>query len=223
MNILVTFSRLCLSLSCLNNSHSKVFPMHGSDRLKPNAMHGLLKLKSCHIDREVTPFQVLSVSTNLTMVVLSCFALTDCKLQYNLSLNASNQVFTAKHKPIGGRHQVFDSLGWMGGDKELESVRMWTHKAGVITLPVSKTIVGQLVGCPNVLVGVVIRREGLRSVFVSPHGLSVVISLPFSSLADLHSSKVTHCCWYSLFRHSSLHLELTCTFFSPVFFLVSQP
>lgn len=42
-----------------------------------------------------------------------------------------------------------------------------------------------------VLVGVVVGSKGLRSVFVSPPGLSVVISFPFSSLADLHSSKVT--------------------------------
>lgn len=36
-------------------------PGCGSDRWKPNATSGLLRLKMCRIDREVTPFQALSV------------------------------------------------------------------------------------------------------------------------------------------------------------------
>lgn len=87
-------------------SFSNEPPGHGSDRWKPNATHRLLKLKWCHIDREVTPFQVLSVRANfLRMEMLSHFALKDCKLQYNSSLNVSNQELAPKHKPIVGWHQ----------------------------------------------------------------------------------------------------------------------
>lgn len=90
-------------------------PGHGSDRWKPNAMHGLLMLKWCRIDREVKPFQVLSVWINLRMVMLSHFALKDCKLQYNSSLNVSNQELTPKHKPIRGGHQ--SGMHWREREK----------------------------------------------------------------------------------------------------------
>lgn len=80
-------------------------PGHGSDRWKPNATHRLLNLRRHHIDREVTPFQVLSVRANLRMEMLSHFAVKDCKLQYDSSLNVSNQELAPKHKPIAGWHQ----------------------------------------------------------------------------------------------------------------------
>lgn len=84
-------------------------------------------------------------------------------------------------------------------------------------MTVLKAFVEQSALCMLVLVGVVVRSKRLRSVLVSPCNLSVVISLPFSSLDDLHSSEVTGCCWYSLFKHSSLHLDLLHHTPSPVF------
>ncbi len=71
----------------------------------PMALHRLLKLKWCPIDREVTPFQVLSVRADLRMVMLSRFALKDSKLQHNSRLNVLNQELCRKHKPIFGWHQ----------------------------------------------------------------------------------------------------------------------
>lgn len=160
----------------------------------PMQRHRLLKLKWCHIDREVTPFQVLSVEANFRMVMLSQFAPKDSKLQYNSSLNVSNQRLATKHKPIRGWHQSVMHWGEREAMKNRTSVWTYICEACVITQPVSAAIVGRLVGCTHILVGVVVRSKGLRYVFVSPQGLSVVISLPFSSLADLHSSKVTGCC-----------------------------
>lgn len=120
---------------------------HGSDRWKPNAMSRLLTLKWCHIDREVAPFQVLSVRVNLRMVMLSHFSLKDRKLQYNSSLNASNQTLASKHKPIRCWHQSV--MHWRERE-EITNGKVHGRrfkKLCVITQPVSKAIVGRLVGC----------------------------------------------------------------------------
>lgn len=120
---------------------------HGSDRWKPNAMNRLLTIKWCHIDREVTPFQVLSVRVNLRMVMLSHFSLKDHKLQYNSCLNASNQTLTPKHKPIRCWHQSV--MHWRERE-EITNGKVYGRrfaKLCVITQLVSKAIVGRLVGC----------------------------------------------------------------------------
>lgn len=153
----------------------------------------LLKVKWCHIDREVTPFQVLSVREELRTVMLSQ-SLKDCKLQNNSSFNVSNQKLAPIHKPIAGWHQSVMHLGERKGIKNRTVYERRSTKQGVIIQSVLKAFVKWPVLCIEVLVRVVVRSKRLRPVFVSPCSLSVVISLPFSSLADLHSSKVTGCC-----------------------------
>lgn len=111
-----------------------------------------LKLKWCHIDREVTPFQLLSVRAELRMVMLSQF-LKDCKLQNNSSLNVPNQELAPKHKPIAAWHQSVIHWGEWEGIKEQESLWTEIYEACVVIQPVLKAFVEWLVGCMQVLVG----------------------------------------------------------------------
>lgn len=66
-------------------------------------------------------------------------------------------------------------------------------QSSMLSLSLSKAFVGWVVGC----IGLGWSLAGLSSVFVSPPGLPFLISVPFSFLADLYSSKVTDCSWYS--------------------------
>lgn len=117
-------------------SFTNELPGCGSDRWKPNAMSGFLNVKWCRIDREVTPFHVLSVRAVLRMVILSHFALKGCKLQYNSSLNVSNQELAPKHKPIRDWHQPV--MHW-GEREEINNSKVYERR---FTKPVSKAIVG---------------------------------------------------------------------------------
>lgn len=108
---------------------------YGSERWKFNAMNRLLRLKWCQIDREVTPFQVLSVGVNLWR---AHFGLKDSKLQYNSSLNASD------HKRTYWR-RFAKSVLWLSLCLQLLLGSWWA-----------------------LLVGLVVRRNILRSTFVFP-------------------------------------------------------
>lgn len=104
-----------------------------------------------------------------------------------------------KHKPIGGWHQSVIHK------REREEIKkVYSCRFALSFSPRLKLLFGSWWA---VLVGVVIRNKGLRFLFVSSPGLSVIISLPLSSLADLHSSKVKGCSLYSIFMHSCFPLN----------------
>lgn len=138
------------------------------------------------------PIVVVVVTT--TMVTLSYFALRDYKLQCNSRMNGPNQKTAPEHKPIWGWHQLV--MHWWGcaGIKNNKASQRW-----IIAWVLSETIVG---GQWAVLAQVVISGKVSRMVFVSSPRLCVVITSPFSSWADPHSSKVTVDSWYSIWKHS---------------------
>lgn len=184
INILVTFSCLCLSLLCLNNSYRTVLPINllavAVTDGKPMQWDAAEAKMAPHWQGGYT-FSGAVRESRIKMMLSQ--SLKICKLQKQL---------VPKGKPIAGRHQSV-----LHGDKQ-ERLHARLYKAALVIQACAESFSSVAGGLRTSMAGWSLEVKGW-GLCLSPCNLSVVISLPLSSPADLHSSKVTGCCWYSLF------------------------